>query len=326
MILLWLNLILLLISFLLIIFVKKIALKYIIYDKPDNDRKIHSAPVPLLGGVIFYIFLIINTILSYEYLTSSLKLIILLIFLYSIFFILGFIDDKISLSPSKKTFILLIFLFLIIPLHQDLVIQNLVFKDLKFYIPLNQANIFFTIFCLYFFYNLINFSDGANGITISLSIYWLLIFIFFGSINKLYIYSLIAPLILILIFNLKNKIFLGNSGSSLLSITLASLFIINYNIDNSIKSDEIVLLMFIPAIDAIRVTIDRVIDGNSPLQPDKKHFHHLILKKVNKNLVFFPYMAISILPFLLSIYFNTLLIFIIFSILYLISVSFLKRI
>ena len=133
-------------------------------------------------------------------------------------------------------------------------------------------------------------------------------------------------MVLILIFNLKNKIFLGNSGSSLLSITLASLFIINYNIDNSIKSDEIVLLMFIPAIDAIRVTIDRVIDGNSPLQPDKKHFHHLMLKKFNKNLVFFPYMAISILPFLLSIYFNTLLIFIIFSILYLISVSFLKRI
>ena len=203
-------------------------------------------------------------------------------------------DDKISLSPSKKTFILLIFLFLIIPLHQDLVIQNLVFKDLKYYIPLNQANIFFTIFCLYFFYNLINFSDGANGITISLSIYWLLIFVFFGSINKLYIYSLIAPLVLILIFNLKNKIFLGNSGSSLLSITLASLFIINYNIDNSIKSDEIVLLMFIPAIDAIRVTIDRVIDGNSPLQPDKKHFHHLMLKKfklINRFLIslhFFP--------------------------------------
>ena len=326
MIFLWLNLILLFGSFFFIFFIKKINSKFIIYDKPDNNRKIHSVPVPLVGGVIFFIFLIINTILNYEYLTSSLKLIILLTILYSIFFIIGFIDDKTSLSPSKKTFALLIFLTLIIPLHENLIIQNLVFKDLKFNIQLNQADIFFTIFCLYFFYNLINFSDGANGITVSLAIYWLLIFIFFGSINKLYIYSLIAPLILILIFNLKNKIFLGNSGSSLLSITLGVLFIINYNIDNSIKSDEIFLLMFIPAIDAIRVTIDRIIEGKSPLQPDKKHFHHLLLKIMNKNFVFLPYIIISSLPFLLSIYVNTISILAIFFLIYFIIIYFLKRI
>ena len=326
MIILWLNFILLIVSFFLIFFVKKINSKLIIYDKPDNNRKIHSIPVPLFGGIIFFIFLIINTILSYEYLTSSLKLITILIFLYSIFFTIGFIDDRTSLSPSKKTFALLIFLTLLIPLHEDLIIRNLIFKDLEFYIPLNQANIFFTIFCLYFFYNIINFSDGANGITISLSIYWLLVFIFFGSINKIFIYSLIAPLILILIFNLKNKIFLGNSGSSLLSITLGILFIINYNIDNSIKCDEIFLLMFIPAIDTIRVTIDRTLSGKSPFQPDQKHLHHLLLKLIDKNFVFFPYIIISILPFLLSIYVNTVLILFIFSLVYLISVSFLKRI
>ena len=253
------------------------------------------------------------------------KLVTLLILLYSIFFVLGFIDDKKSLSPSKKTFALLIFLFLIIPLHQDMIVQDLVFKDLNFYIPLNQANIFFTVFCLYFFYNLINFSDGANGITVLLSIYWLIIFIFFGSINKFFIYTLIAPLILILIFNLKNKIFLGNSGSSLISITLATMFIINYNIDKSIKCDEIVLLMFIPAIDAIRVTIDRLIDGVSPLQPDKRHFHHLLLKKFKKGFVFIPYIIVSILPFLLSIHVNTVLIFAISLIIYFIIVSYLKR-
>ena len=75
MIILWLNFILLIVSFFLIFFVKKINSKLIIYDKPDNNRKIHSIPVPLFGGIIFFIFLIINTILSYEYLTSSLKLI-----------------------------------------------------------------------------------------------------------------------------------------------------------------------------------------------------------------------------------------------------------
>ena len=37
-------------------FYSKIPSSYIIYDKPDNNRKIHSMPVPLLGGIIFYVF------------------------------------------------------------------------------------------------------------------------------------------------------------------------------------------------------------------------------------------------------------------------------
>ena len=279
-----------------------------VYDKPDSLRKIHSIPTALLGGLIFYINISSNIILFYDELNLGLKLTILLLLLYSFFFLIGFMDDKFSISPWRRTFAILMILFLIIPVHEKMIINDLTFKDLKLVINLNQANIFFTIFSIYFFFNLINFSDGANGITSSLCIYWLTIFAIYGSLNLFFIYSLIIILVLILIFNLNNKIFLGNSGSSLLSIVFASFFIINYNIDKSIKCDEILLMMFVPAIDSIRVTIERILRGYSPFSPDRRHLHHLMLKNFNKNIVFVPYLILSSFPFLLSIYLNTMII------------------
>ena len=46
--------------------------------------------------------------------------------------------------------------------------------------------------------------------------------------------------------------------------------------------------------------IERVTKKASPFLPDKNHFHHLLMKKVNTNYVFLIYVIFSILPFLLS--------------------------
>ena len=303
---LWPNIISIILSLLAFIFVKKLPKNIIVYDNPDNNRKIHTAPIPLIGGIIFWININLYIFILYNELNFGQGLTILILLLYNFFFIIGYIDDKVLVSPGKKTFAILFFLFLTIPLDNKLIVNELIFKDLELIVLLNQSNIFFTIFSIYFFFNLINFSDGANGITISLCIYWLIIFAIFGSLNLLFIYSLIIILTLILIFNIKNKIFLGNSGSSLISIVFASLFIINYNIEKTIKCDEILLLMFLPAIDSIRVTVERIIKGESPFKPDMRHLHHLLLKKFDKNLVFLPYLGLSVIPFLLSIYFNTI--------------------
>jgi len=325
MIFLWPSIILILTSFFAIIFVNKFSKNIVVYDKPDNIRKIHSVPTPLFGGLIFYVNISFNLIFFYSELDFGLRLVILLLLLYSFFFIIGFIDDKFSISPGRKTFAVLFILFLMVPLHEKIIVSDLIFKDFELIIYLNQASIFFTVFCIYFFFNLINFSDGVNGVTTTLCIYWLIIFAIFGSLNLTFIYFLIIILILILIFNLKNKIFLGNSGSSLLSMVFGSLFIINYNIDKSIKCDEILLMMFVPAIDSLRVTVERVINGNSPFKPDMKHFHHLLLKYFSKNTVFIPYIILSSMPFLLSIYFNTMIILILSLIFYFIVFYFFNR-
>lgn len=320
-----LNIIILFFNILIIRNVKKIPYNMVIYDHPDNIRKIHTLPVPLLGGYIFFLSFIVNLIFFYKDLNFDLFLLISLIFLSSFFLILGLNDDRSSLTPSKKTIIILILLFLIIPFNEKLIVNSLIFKNFDYVINLNQANIFFTIFCIYFFFNVINFSDGANGITVSLGIFWLIIFIIFGSLNDYFLIFLLLSLILILVFNLQNKLFLGNSGSSVISVVFAALFIINYNIDYSIKCDEIFLLMFLPAIDTIRITINRIIKDKSPFDPDKNHFHHLLIRRFSKDMVFLPYSFLSVLPFLLSRFINTLTVFICSIIIYFVLYLFLIR-
>ena len=102
MIFLWLNTILILISIMAIIYVDKISKKIIVYDKPDNLRKIHSVPTPLIGGLIFYVNICLNVILFFNELNFGLRLIILLLLLYSFFFTIGFLDDKFSITPGRK--------------------------------------------------------------------------------------------------------------------------------------------------------------------------------------------------------------------------------
>ena len=320
-----LNIIILFFNILIVRNVKKIPYNMVIYDHPDNIRKIHTLPVPLLGGYIFFLSFIVNLIFFYKDLNFDLFLLISLLFLSSFFLILGLNDDRSSLTPSKKTIIILILLFLIIPFNEKLIVNSLIFKNFDYVINLNQANIFFIIFCIYFFFNLINFSDGANGITVSLGIFWLIIFIIFGSLNDYFLIFLLLSLILILVFNLQNKLFLGNSGSSVISVVFAALFIINYNVDYSIKCDEIFLLMFLPAIDTIRVTINRIIKNKSPFDPDKNHFHHLLLRRFSKDIIFLPYTLLSVLPFLLSSFINTLTVFICSIIIYFVLYLFLIR-
>ena len=62
MIFLWPSIILIMISILAIIYVDKIPKNIVVYDKPDNFRKIHSIPTPLLGGLIFYVNICLNII------------------------------------------------------------------------------------------------------------------------------------------------------------------------------------------------------------------------------------------------------------------------
>ena len=59
--------------------------------------------------------------------------------------------------------------------------------------------------------------------------------------------------------------------------------------------------MFLPAIDAARISIERITKKASPFLPDKNHFHHLLMKRVNTNYVFVIYVIFSILPFFLSL-------------------------
>ena len=103
------------------------------------------------------------------------------------------------------------------------------------------------------------------------------------------------------------------------------LFIDSYN-KNLILFDEIVLIVFLPTVDAGRITIERIINGESPFKSDRNHFHHLLTKIFKKEHVFLPYLTFAMLPYLITkINVTTYISLIIFSALYFLTLIFLKR-
>tara|TARA_Y100000591_G_C21394173_1_gene479667 strand:- start:92 stop:598 length:507 start_codon:yes stop_codon:yes gene_type:complete len=126
--------------------------------------------------------------------------------------------------------------------------------------------------------------DGINGQS---GIYTIIIFTYFllKDIN-FYLSILIVFTSLFFVFsNLKNKFFLGNSGSLLLAL-LISLIIINaYNDGKITNCEEIFILLMLPGIDMARLFIQRLLNKKNPFRADSNHFHHLLLKKFNPSKV-----------------------------------------
>jgi UDP-GlcNAc:undecaprenyl-phosphate GlcNAc-1-phosphate transferase len=290
-----------LISFaLLIIFFKdKISSYFLIIDYPDSSLKIHQLPTPRLGGLVLFSYVIPALLLNFTIYPMVYKNLITTLTIFIIFFFVGLIDDQKSLTANKKSLILLITLLISISISNELIINQINFKNLSLAINLGQFAIFFSIFSIFALYNAFNFSDGINGVAPSLGIFWI-IFVIIKSENYINFYyqSILISLIIILYFNIKKKIFLGNSGANLYAIIISLILIQEYK-KNNIFCDEIFFLLFLPGIDMIRLTIQRIYSGNSPFLGDNKHLHHLIANLIKEKYVFATYIIISVMPILI---------------------------
>ena len=98
------------------------------------------------------------------------------------------------------------------------------------------------------------------------------------------IISIICGLIIFSILNFKNKAFLGDSGVFLLSFFIGYLYVKLYNNTNLFNSIDIVLFLFLPVIDSLRVMFQRqFLENKQIFIADKLHFHHIIIKKRNQK-------------------------------------------
>jgi UDP-GlcNAc:undecaprenyl-phosphate GlcNAc-1-phosphate transferase len=213
-------------------------------------------------------------------------------------FLVGFYDDIKNVSPYKRT-ILFFILLLVIFKNQNLLLNEIYFKNFSITkLSILNWSILLTIFCLFLFYNSFNFSDGANGIALSSTIIYLSYLLIKINDFDLYIFFNLIILILIFLYNINNKIFIGNSGSSAISIFLGLIFIYFYNTTSNLFADQIALLFLIPGLDMIRVTIQRLLLNKNPFFPDQSHLHHLLMNFIEKKNVWVFYSFINLIPIL----------------------------
>lgn len=282
-------------NFLFLFSYKKISNIYNVFDIPDRKRKIHKEKIPLLGGLIIFL----NIILFY--LNENFKESYSIIFVLGCFsfFILGLIDDKKNLNANVKLLLQSLFLLLYFFYNQDLIISNFYISSLKKDLLLNSFSIIFSIFCFLLFINSINMFDGIN---LQVGFYSLFVFVLlFFKIDNQFIIPIIVALIIFLILNFNNNSFLGNSGSYLLGFVISYFFSISSNI---FSAEQIFLVMLIPGLDMLRVAVFRITNKKHPFSPDKNHIHYLMLSKFKFYQTFIIIQSLIILPVILDDFFK----------------------
>ena len=266
-----------LISFLILFITCKISYYLNLIDKP-NSRKIHKSPVAFTGGIALSLIYLISLRL-FPNTSVELNLIISMSFLIGI---IGFIDDKYSLSPGSKLSLQ------IIPVFYLAIIENINLSHLGDYnyvkINLYSFTIPFTLLALLFLINAANYFDGIDGILSIITINVLsLLFILTENIDlKLFLITIILPLIVFLFFNFSflklPKIFLGDSGSLLLGFLL-SFVLIYFSMQNILHPIILAWSISILVFEFLSVNLIRVIQKKDPFKAGFDHLHHLIYHK-----------------------------------------------
>lgn len=279
------NLYILIFFFNILIFynLNKISRIYNIYDVPDDFRKRHKNTIPLLGGAVIYLNFCLIIVLDYynffenNLLNSNRELLVFYISA-SLCFLLGFYDDKYNLGANLKLLIIFFIVFFLQIFDHNLIIKDI---TLTFYwqkILLNSLSIPVTALCFLLFINAFNMIDGINAQAALYALVIFFIFIFLNIASNFFIFFIIS-LSFFLWFNFKNKIFLGDSGTLLLSFIIGYIFIRSYNSGFISSSDEIFLIMMIPGFELLRLAIHRMVSKKHPFKADRNHIHHLIIDK-----------------------------------------------
>ena len=158
--------------------------------------------------------------------------------------------------------------------------------------------IFLTLLCILLFVNASNLYDGIN---LQFGLYFLFIsfYLIFKNPNLILIKLSLIPLIFFIYLNYKNKCFFGDSGTLLISYMIGLVVIDQHLNQGTLMISEILLLMIVPGIDMFRLFLKRIISKKNPFHGDRKHIHHILLKKFslfNTNIIL---LSLNITPILI---------------------------
>lgn len=272
----------------LTLLVKKVAFYFKIVDLPDQggevSRKIHTRPIPLLGGLaIFSAYFAILFLNMPSFLSGNLRLSHLIGFFIGALLIMigGVLDDKYNLKPWQQIFFPLLAIAAVIlggveitkitnPFGSYFNINALAFVS-PFLIGLWLLGMMYTTKLL----------DGVDGLVTGVSGIGGLVIFLFTITTRYYQPDIAFAAILLagacagfLIFNWHPaKIFLGEGGSLLLGYILGVLAIISGG-----KIAIALLVMGIPILDVAWTIIRRLLQGKNPFRfADQKHLHHRLL-------------------------------------------------
>lgn len=303
-----------------------IAFRNSLFDVPD-ERKIHRAAVPRLGGMAFAPVILFTSALllgaslalgNKTYLVELLgeiEQVAFLICAVTMLYLLGLADDLVGVKYRAKFIVQILCAIMFVA--SGVYLKN--FCGVAFCNEIHPAiGSLFTLLVIVFVINAINLIDGVDGLASGLSGVALLFYgIMFYMLGE-YIYSVLSfatlgALVQFFYYNVfgkaekQQKIFMGDTGALTIGILLSFLALKLCSHDRAEINNVNPLVMaaaplILPCFDVVRVFLGRIRRGNNPFLPDKTHIHHkLMAMGLSTRLTMISIIIISILFTLLNI-------------------------
>ena len=263
-------------------FVIKIAHKLGAIDVPKDNRRVHSEPIPRLGGIAIFLGFLISALFF-----IPINKEVLGIFLASLIIVsMGVIDDTITLGAKTKLFVQIFCAILVTFFGVKIEFITNPFDSSTGMLYLGILSLPITVFWIVGITNTVNLIDGLDGLAAGVSAISAITLALISYLNgeimpAMLLVALAGGAVGFLPFNFNPaKIFMGDTGSLFLGFTLAVV-----SIEGAIKSAATlaivvpVLALGIPIFDTTFAIIRRANAGKPIMEADKGHLHHRLLDR-----------------------------------------------
>lgn len=244
-------------------------------DIPRDGRRMHTRPIPRLGGLsIFLAFLLFSLLFCFDIAPSLFYAWAGAILLVCV----GVLDDALSLPPLLKLTAQLGAAYVSTiggNLVNVLSVGGTRVSLGAFALPLT---LLWTVTLI----NAHNFIDGLDGlcggVSLAESASLGLIGLVCGSPSyALAAFAVCGACLGFLPYNLDGaRIFMGDSGSTFLGFILAWLSVALFSSPTPPSPLSVILLFAVPLADITVAIVRRVAKGKSPFLPDRSHIHHML--------------------------------------------------
>ncbi len=252
--------------------IRRLAISLGFVDAPAQ-RKLHSTPIPLMGGVAIYLGAILAVTLFSSRVAGSITGVLIAL---SIVALVGLVDDRIGLPAWAKlggqfiSFLVLLYF----GIHVRLPIPDI-------------ANYMITFIWLAGISNAINFLDNMDGLSAGISAVAASFMLLLAVSNEQILVSALSAALLgsclgFLRYNFKPaQIFMGDAGSLFLGYSLAILGLqLRFPGQPNIITWMVpVLILGLPIFDTTLVVFSRIRRGVSPNTAGKDHTSHRLVAR-----------------------------------------------
>ncbi|MCD7776849.1 MAG: undecaprenyl/decaprenyl-phosphate alpha-N-acetylglucosaminyl 1-phosphate transferase [Firmicutes bacterium] len=257
--------------------VRRLAIKIGAMDIPKDNRRMHKTPMPLIGGLAIFISFAVSSLVFMGLDEMKLSIYIGAV----IIILLGVFDDIYDIKAIIKFIVQIIVAVILI--SDGILIDG--FSVFGTYVNLGWMAYPITTLWIVALVNAFNLIDGLDGLSCGMSaiccISLFVVAMLMGNTHSAMLAAvLFGACVGFLPYNFyPAKIFMGDTGAYFLGYMMAVISIEGVFKVSAVISFLLPIIIFaLPLFDTIFAFTRRILKGEGPFTPDKKHLHHRLIE------------------------------------------------